>query len=92
MSDISDDDMGAVGAGHDDANVEDVVRGVRPGAGNGSNEEVGGGAGEPRAVGLTWRYFCVWVHLGVFSTRGGSARNAWVGQLLRSTTTWCAYR
>ena len=42
-----DDDTGAVGAGHDDADVEEQEWGVGPGAGGVSNEEAGGGAGEP---------------------------------------------
>lgn len=40
--DITDDHTGAVGEGHDDASVDEVGRGVRPGAGNGSNEQAGG--------------------------------------------------
>ena len=51
--DISDDDTAAVGEGHDDADVQEVGWGVEPGAVNGSNEEAGGGAGEPPAVDLT---------------------------------------
>ena len=42
--DISDDDdTGAVGEGYDDADVEEIGRGVGHGAGCGSNEEAGGG-------------------------------------------------
>ena len=56
MFDISeDDDTGAVGEDHDEADFEEVGWGVGPGSGDGSNEEAGGGAGESPAVDLTLR-------------------------------------
>lgn len=56
--DISDnDDTGVINEGDDDDDVEEVGRGVEPGAGDGSNAvaggRAGGGAGEPPAVDFT---------------------------------------